>query len=304
MTLSQQDNLEIILIMIYCFVEGVNRTILKSISHALRRPGKNLPPLKKHNLSLSELVTLFIFRFFTGHRNWKDFYRHIKTYHSKDFPKLSAYQNFIESVNRLSLFASLLLSAFMEVFRKTAPDLSLKFADSTRLRVCDIKREWSHKVCKGIAKKSKSTMGWFYGFKLHIVCDELMRILNCTITPANVDDRRALESIWDDIFGVIVADAGYVGKEIQKEGLKKGKFLFAAVRANMRKLMTDIQHEILNLRETVERVFSVLKLRMGLETSLPRSPLGHFAHYLWCITAYQMKKFFEMFSTMEMPLLA
>jgi transposase len=304
MTLLQQNNLELILIMIYCFVDNTIKMLVQSIVFSLQRPGKNLPPLKKHNLALAELVSLAIFRFFTGHRNWKDFYRHIETYHAKDFPQLPTYRNFIEAINKLSSFASILLNAFMEVFRNITPDLALKFADSSRLRVCDIKREWSHKVCKGLAKKSKSTMGWFYGFKLHIICNELMQILNFTITPATTDDRRALETLWDDIFGMIIADAGYVGKDIRDAGLKKGKFLFAAVRANMKKVMTEAQHQLFRLREVVERVFSVLKLRMGLETSLPRSPLGHFAHYLWCLTAYQMKKFFELVFSQGQGLLA
>lgn len=304
MTLLQQNNLELILIMIYCFVDNTVKMIVQSIAFSLRRPGKNHPPLKKHNLSSAELISLALFRFFTGHRNWKDFYRHVQTYHAKDFPQLPTYGNFIEAINKFSFFASTLLEAFMEVFRIITPDFALKFADSSRLRVCDIKRELSHKVCKGLAKKSKSTMEWFYGFKLHIICNELMQILNFTITPATTDDRRALEILWDDIFGMIIADAGYVGKDIREAGLKKGKFLFAAVRANMKKVMTETQHQLFKLREVVERVFSVLKLRMGLETSLPRSPLGHFAHYLWCLTAYQMKKYFELVFRQGQALLA
>lgn len=58
--------------------------------------------------------------------------------------------------------------------------------------------------------------------------------------------------------------------------------------------MTETEHQLLRLRQLVENVFSVLKLRMGLETTLPRSPLGYFAHYIWCITAYQLKKFLEL----------
>ena len=72
----------------------------------------------------------------------------------------------------------------------------------------------------------------------------------------------------------------------------------------MRKVMTEAQYQLFKLREVVEWVFSVLKLRIGLETSLPRSPLGHFAHYLWCLTAYQMKKYFEFVFRQEQGLVA
>jgi hypothetical protein len=295
MTLLQNINdLNIILIMIYCFVDDFMKGALVSIKHAIERPGKNRPPLKKHNLSLAELASLAIFRFFTGHRNWKDFYRHLKTYHKQDFPNIPDYKNFLEAINMLSGLAMLMLQGFMNVFNRITGDNGLKFTDSTKIEVCKIKREFSHKVCFGLASKSKSTMGWFYGFKLHIICNELMQILNLKITTATDDEREILEQMWNNIFGMIIADAGYVSKRLEKKAWGLGKFLLTGVRANMKKIMTETEHQLLKLRQLVETVFSVLKLRMGLETSLPRSPLGYFAHYIWCITAYQLKKFFEL----------
>jgi transposase len=295
MTLLKNINdLKDILLMIYCFVDDFLKGIVKNIRYALERPGKNRPPIKKHNLSLAELISLAIFRFFTGHRNWKDFYQHLKTYHQKDFSRLPKYGNFLYAINKLSPFANLMLQAFMNIFQKLTGENKLKFADSTKLKVCDIKREFSHKVCYGIASKSKSTMGWFYGFRLHIICNELMQLLKIKITTAAFDERKGLEMMWNNIFGMIVADAGYVGKNWQKKAQDLGKHLFTAVKANMKKLMTAIEWQILKMRQCVESVFSVLKLRLGIETTLPRSPLGYMAHYLWCLTAYQLKKFFEL----------
>ncbi len=107
MTLLQRINdLNIILIMIYSFVDDLLKALLGNIKYALTRPNQNQPPIKKHNLSLAELASLAIFRFFTGHRNWKDFYRHIQTYHKQDFPHLPNYQNFLEAVNKLSILVS------------------------------------------------------------------------------------------------------------------------------------------------------------------------------------------------------
>lgn len=295
MTLLQRiDDLNMILIMIYCFVDDFLKGTLRNIKYAITRPNQNQPPIKKHNLSLAELASLAIFRFFTGHKNWKDFYRHIKTYHQQDFSNLPNYQNFLEAVNSLSMLAALMLQGFMNIFNKITGENGLKFTDSTRLRVCEIKREFSHKVAKELASKSKSSMGWFYGFRLHIICNEMMQILNLKITTGTGDERKNLEMMWNDIFGMIIADAGYVSKKLEKKAWSLGKFLLTGVRANMRKIMTETEHQLLRLRQLVETVFSVLKLRMGLETSLPRSPLGYFAHYIWCLTAYQLKKFFEL----------
>lgn len=303
MTLLKYTNdLNIILIMIYCFVSDFLKGIIQNIHFSLERPCKNHPPIKKHNLSLAELISLAIFRFFTGHKNWKDFYQHLRTYHQKDFPNLPKYGNFLDAINKLSPFANLMLNGFMNIFQKLTGVNKLKFADSTKLEVCQIKREFSHKVCFGIASKSKSSMGWFYGFRLHIICNKLMQILKMKITTGAFGERRGLEIMWENILGMIVADAGYLGKKFQEKARNLGKHLFTSVKANMKKLMTNFEWQILKMRQCVETVFSVLKLRLGIETSLPRSPLGYRAHYLWCLTAYQLKKFFEL--VFAKPLLA
>ena len=90
--------------------------------------------------------------------------------------------------------------------------MNLQFADATAVPVCKIKREFTHKVAKGLATKSKGTMGWYYGFKLHLVCDEHGRILAWKITTATVDDRKGLAMVWEELTGMIVADAGYMGE--------------------------------------------------------------------------------------------
>ena len=296
MTLIQQSNLEHILLLIYCFVDDFMKTILSNIRYALASPSQKRPPIKKHNVSIAELMALAIWRFFTGHRNWKDFYRHVQTYHLKDFPRLPTYQNCVDAWNRLAPLAYGLLNFFMKMFKNSTSLEMKKFVDSSPLSVCKIKREFSHKVARNIAKKSKGSMGWFYGFKLHVIANEMMQILNFRITAGNVDDRVAMEKMWNDIFGMIIADGGYVGKEWREKAWNLGKHLFTGVRANMKKLMSKAEHSLLKMRQKVEIVFSVLKLRMGLESTLSRSELGFFAHYLWCLTAYQLKKFFQFFS--------
>ena len=288
----QQDDLTMLFITIYCFVDDFHELILTELRPALKRPDQHHPPVKTHNLTVTELVSLALFKQFTGHQSWKDFYKYIKTHYQQDFPNLPSYRNFVGAMNALSPYAVILLGAFCAVFRKHTPNVAAKFADSTKLEVCSIKREFSHQVMKGLASKSKSTMGWFYGFKLHIICNELMQILDCRITTAVVDDRRGLMLMWNYIFGLIVADAGYLGQDFQTQAKVLGKDLLTGVRANMKKLMTKTQHELLKQRQVVESVFSVLKLRMGMQCTLPRSPLGYFARYLWCLAAYQLKQYF------------
>lgn len=276
------------------------------LNPAIERPritNKN-PPVKQRKLRLSEIVTLGIFRFYVGTTNWKDFYWHIDTYHRRDFPNLPCYSKFIEGVNFVSPLGFFLCLAFAQFFRDSTPLEEPKFADSSKLKVCEIKREFSHKVCRNIAAKSKSSMGWFYGFKLHVVSNRLMQILSVTVTAGNKDDRKGLSQIWHHIFGLIVADGGYVGKEFSAEAQRLGKCLLTGVRANMKKVMTVHQHRLLKLRQSVETIFSVLKLRFHMESTLPRSSLGYFSHYCWCLAAYQLKQFFKPLNLLEFGLFA
>jgi len=230
---------------------------------------------------------------YKNEKNWKQFYWHIITYHRKEFPSMPNYQNFVMTMNSAGPLGLLLSMSFASFFKEHTPKNTPKLVDSTKLEICKIKRGYTYKVCKGIAQKSKSTMGWYIGFKLHAICNELMQILEVKITPANVDDRKGLKQMWADIFGLIIADAGYVGKELAAEAVSLQKHLLTGVRANMKKLMTQQQHIFLKLRQRIETVFSVLKTRLGIEASLSRSPLGHFSHYCWCLAAYQFQQFLK-----------
>ena len=87
----------------------------------------------------------------------------------------------------------------------------ITFIDSTRIPVCENKREYSNRVFKGYAHKGKSTMGWYYGFKLHLLCNERVELLNFALTKANEDDRNpeVFNNLTNDLFGKLYADKAY-----------------------------------------------------------------------------------------------
>jgi hypothetical protein len=72
----------------------------------------------------------------------------------------------------------------------------------------------SHKVFDGIAARSRNSMGWFFGFKLHFLCNDRGELLKVGFTPANVDDRKGLLQMIQGIFGKIFADRGYISKDL------------------------------------------------------------------------------------------
>lgn len=286
-SLTDEDN-TMILIGLYDIVWDFHQLLLAKLPPSLPRPDHGHPPTKKTKIPMVMLISLILFKFFTGHRSWKDYYRYLKSHHDGvNVGSLPNYKNFMASVHRLVGYALV----FLEAVRKHCKQgVKLQFVDSTKLAVCNIKREFNHKVVRGMATKSKSTMGWYYGFKLHLVCDLKGRILAWRITTATIDDRKGLSLIWEELTGMIVADAGYLGSNWQEVAQDLGLKLLTGVKKIMKKLMSRWEYFLLKARQCIETVFSVLKLRLGLETSLPRSPMGYFVHYTWCLLAYQLRR--------------
>jgi hypothetical protein len=272
------------LLKLYVFIDD----FVKSIeSKQLKLTGKVNPQGNKPKLSVSELITLSIYRYVMKYQDWKNYWKFVKGYHTSEFAELPDYSNFlIQQKQHLSLVA-LMLNLLMAMNRVAygKGKQKIMFVDTTDLPVCTNKREFTHKVCMKHARKGKTTKGWFYGFKLHLVCDLSGNLLSIRISAGNVDGRPMLGSLLKDLTGLLVADAGYVSKPWFTKLKQQNVHLFYAVKTNMKKLMTVKQHQLLKLRQRVESVFSVLKLRLGLVSTLPRSVSGYQFHYLMvCLT--------------------
>ena len=59
-------------------------------------------------------------------------------------------------------------------------------------------------------------MGWYVGFKLHLLCNEKGEIVNFVLTRANVDDREesVIDTLTDKVFGKLYADKGYISQSL------------------------------------------------------------------------------------------
>ena len=86
----------------------------------------------------------------------------------------------------------------------------IAFIDSTPLAVCDNRCIETHKVFEGIATRGKTSMGWFYGFKLHLIVNDEGELLAFRLTPGHVDDRKPVPSLVQGLFGQLVGDRGYI----------------------------------------------------------------------------------------------
>ena len=140
--------------------------------------------------------------------------------------------------------------------------IEITFIDSTRIPVCENKREYSNRVIKGYAHKGKSTMGWYYGFKLHLLCNERGELLNFALTKANVDDRNpeVFNNLTKDLFGKLYADKGYISQSLFASLFDRGVHIVTGIRTNMKNRLMDVYDKImLRKRSIIETINDMLK---------------------------------------------
>ena len=203
-----------------------------------------------------------------------------------------SYNTFVVSINRTLDYLAQVIALIVSVFRKHAH--IVKFTDATETPVCLLKNSKHHKTMAGFATKSKSGKGYYFGLKTHLSADLEGRILALKFTSANGNDRVAFKKMNDKLRGLFVADAGYVGEEFAKDFYIEGeRMVLTATRCNMKKVATEEQIELLNLRMKVETHFRMLKVVYGFITSMPRSVTGYLTHYLAAVCAHLLQLLFS-----------
>jgi Transposase DDE domain len=166
----------------------------------------------------------------------------------------------------------------------------INFMDFTPIRVCHIKREKQHRVMDGFATKGKSTMGWFYGFKLHLIINDKGGILSFYLTQAIVDDRniKVIKSLTENIFGSIYADRGYISKILSELLWNDGIHLVYKRRSNMKSQnLSDTDKLLLRKRALIECVNDELKNICAVEHSRHRAVKGFIINLISGLVAYQ-----------------
>ncbi len=77
-------------------------------------------------------------------------------------------------------------------------------------------------------------MGWYVGFKLHLLCNEKGEIVNFVLTRANVDDREesVIDTLTDKVFGKLYADKGYISQSLFGHLWDNGVHIVTGLRSN------------------------------------------------------------------------
>ena len=272
------------LTLIFCLCDDFFKCFSAQIA-SRQLPG-NIPINFKPSprMSIPELMTILIAFHLSGYHDLKHFYVYVAHNWRKEFPGLVSYSRFVELIPCASIFLyGLLTSLRGEVTGKS-------FIDATGLAVCKNKRISGHKVFKNLAKRGKNTMGWFFGFKLHLVINEYGHILGFNLTPGNEDDRKSAEQVLKDIWGKVFADKGYISKKLFDSLLTKGIKLVTSRKSNMKpEIIALDESEMLGKRSLIESVFNVLKNSCRIEHSRHRSPRNFVVNLIGAMCAYMMR---------------
>ena len=206
----------------------------------------------------------------------------------KIFDLKCSYKTLVVNINRLSLYALLILKLILN-WNQNHSHL-IKHTDSTDIPVCLNKNSQRHKTMQGLASWGHSGKGLYYGLKLHLTSDLERKVLSFSFTPANSSEREQFKKINKDLEGIFVVDAGYISQKLEKEFYQENKrILFAKPRKNMKKIMTEIQSKLYDTRMLIELNFRNLKMFYNLETSLPRSIDGYFGNYIYSLLSYVLR---------------
>lgn len=265
---------------IFCVIDEFNIHFFNHLDS--RSIGKK--PKRKPTMSMSEVMTIMILFQLSGIRCFKWFYtRYVCKHLSDEFPTLVSYNRFVELQKR-AVFS-------MAIFAKTCclgKCSGISFVDSTPIRVCKNKRIFNHKTFDGIATRGKSTMGFFYGFKLHIIVNELGEIIDFQITQANVDDRAPLKNnLLKRIWGKLYGDKGYINKQLAEMLFADGIHFITGVRKNMKNSLMPLFDKImLRKRSIIETINDQLKNICMIEHSRHRSFHNFINNILAGIIAY------------------
>ena len=240
---------------------------------------------RPRQLHPSEVMTILIAFHQSGYRMFKHFYeRHVCVYWRAEFPHLVSYSRFVQ----LKKEVLTLLTFYFHVHSGECSGIS--FVDSTRLRVSDNKRISSHRVFAEHAGRSKTSMGWFYGFKLHLIINEKGDLLGAELTPGNTDDRQVLWKLSSEgFFGTLYGDKGYISKDLREFLKEQGINLVYKVRKNMKPLELSVSDEVLLKKRTlIESVIKELKTQTQVEHSRHRSFANFQVNVISALIAYQL----------------
>jgi len=222
----------------------------------------------------SEIMTLIIWFHQSGYRTFKAYYmQEVLAHLGGEFPHLVSYPRLVEFMGRMVVPLTVYLST------QRGASTGMSFIDSTPLAVCHPARIRQHKVFADVAARGKTSVGWFYGFKLHVVVNDQGDLLAYALTPGNVHDTRPVTHLLRQttrLFGLLIGDKGYISQPLADQLAQHYDVrLLTRRRSNMRPVNLDpVEHLLLRKRAILETIFDQLKNLSQIEHTRHRSAVN------------------------------
>jgi IS5 family transposase len=267
---------------IFCEVDDFCQQFERHWQHQRQLPSMPGEKRSRSRLHLSEVMTIAIAFHGSGARTFKDFYTLTVLPHwHQAFPNLVSYTRFLE----LMPWCLMLLCCFVHTRKGEVTGIS--FIDSTPIEVCHPCRSHAHKVFQGLVGWGKNSVGWHYGFKLHLIINDKGELLAFKLTPANTDDRQPVPDLTQDLIGKLFGDRGYISQQLFEELYERGLQLITRRKKNMKqRLMSLIDKILLRKRAVIESVNDQLKNISQIEHSRHRSVFNFLVNLLAGLVAY------------------
>jgi hypothetical protein len=255
------------LLELFCHVDTFCQTFLPAWDTELRAHGQRFRR-RSGQLAMSEVMTIMIHFHQLRFRDFKTYYLvYVRGHLRREFPQAVSYHRFVE------LMSTALgpLCAYLQTCYGHCTGIS--FVDSTALAVCHNRRIRSHRVFRGLAQRGKTSLGWFYGFKLHLAINHRGELLACQVTPGNTDDRRPVLTLAKRLWGRLFADKGYLSQALTRDLLRTRRLrLVTHLKRNMaNRLLLLHEKVLLRRRALMETVFDQLKHLLQIEHTRHRS---------------------------------
>jgi len=131
---------------------------------------------------------------------------------------------------------------------------------SIPLAVCHNRRIDRHKVFADLVARGKTSMGWFYGFKLHLIVNDQGELITHYLTPGNVDDRQPVPHMAKTLWGKLFGDKGYISQPLFDQLYEQSVQLITQIRKNMKnRLMPLVDKVLVRKRAIIETINDQLK---------------------------------------------
>lgn len=233
-------------------------------------------------LSPSEVITILIHFHQSHYRTFKAYYtEHVQVHLTSEFPHLVSYTRFVALIPRMMIP----MLAYLQ--SRYGACTGISFIDSTSLEVCDPKRISGHRVFAADARRGKTSMGWFFGFKLHLAVNDQGELLACCLTPGNVDDRTPVAGMVKYLRGKLFGDRGYISAPLTKLLFEQGLQLITRLRKNMKNHLMHLSDKLLvRKRVIIESIIDQLKNISQIEHSRHRSPVNFVVNVIAALIAY------------------